>query len=75
VDALRRLIATKLEYGLGERLDRVLTARKRAGESAERGREYVAAYSEFVHYAERLHGDAVGDAGHSERQESRASHP
>jgi hypothetical protein len=74
MDALRRMIATKLEYGLAARLDRLLDARKRAGESVERGREYVAAYTEFVHYAERAH-QAVAGEPHGEARETRAGHP
>jgi hypothetical protein len=75
MDALRRLVATKLEHGLAARLDRVLAARKRAGESVERGREDVAAYTEFVHYAERVHQAVTGSAPHGEARETRAVHP
>lgn len=75
VDALRRLIATKLEHGLAARLDRVLDARKRVAESVERGREYVAAYTAFVHYAERAHAAAAGAPDHGEARETRAGHP
>ena len=74
-DALRRMIATTLEHGLATRLDRVLDARKHAGESVARGREYVAAYTEFVHYAERAHAAAAGGAAHDEAPGTRASHP
>jgi hypothetical protein len=75
VDALRRLIATTLEHGLQARLDRVLGARRHAGENVARGREYVAAYTEFLHYAERAHAAAAGGAEHGERRETRAGHP
>ena len=75
VDALRRLIATKLEHGLAVRLDRVLDARRRAAESVERGRAYVAAYTAFVHYAERAHAAAAGEPDHGEARETRAGHP
>jgi hypothetical protein len=75
VDALRRLIATTLEHGLQARLDRVLDARKHAGENVARGREYVAAYTAFLHYAERAQAAAAGGADHGERRETRTGHP
>jgi len=67
LDALRRLIATTLEQGLAQRFERVLAARPHAAESVARGREYVAAYTEFVHYAERAQAAAAGgtDQGHA----------
>jgi hypothetical protein len=33
------------------------------GQSVAHGREYVAAYVRFVHYAERLHTVAASEAG------------
>ena len=46
-------------------LDDAVEARNHAGESIERGREYVAAYVRFMHYAERLHSDALSEARHA----------
>jgi hypothetical protein len=75
LDGLRRLIVTQVEHGLALRLRRVLDARKRAGEGVDRGREYVAAYTEFVHYAERTHAAASESAGGDHVHETRAAHP
>ena len=53
-DAMVRLVAGAAEKGLRERHARAAEARKHAGESVARGREYVAAYVDLMHYAERL---------------------
>jgi hypothetical protein len=63
-DALVKLVNEEAEHGIRTRFARAAEARKRASESVERGREYVAAYVEFVHYGERLLTDAGSPAGH-----------
>jgi hypothetical protein len=69
-DDLVKLVASQVEAGLRSRFDRAASARKRATESVERGRDYVAAYVEFVHYAERLHLDATtAGASHSSHED------
>lgn len=45
----------ELEANLRDRYEHALEARAHAGESVEAGRAYVAAYVEFIHYAEHLH--------------------
>jgi hypothetical protein len=70
VDALAALVTTEAEHGIRERFARAAEARKRAGESVERGREYVAAYVDLMHYAERLHNDATTAVTHAEHEES-----
>jgi uncharacterized protein DUF6448 len=65
-EALLRLISTDVDHGLRERFARAAAARRHAKESAALGRAYVAAYVEFVHYAERLRVDASSSAGHDE---------
>jgi hypothetical protein len=45
------------------RYARVAEKKKQAGDSVAAGREYVAAYVEFVHYAERVVQAAAGPAG------------
>ena len=49
--------------GLTERFERVLAAKKHAGDSVEAGRAYVAAYVAFVHFAEQLF-DATAPGAH-----------
>jgi hypothetical protein len=63
-DALVKAVTDQAAAGLRERYQRVAEAKKHAGESVEAGRRYVAAYVEFVHYAERLYDDAARSAGH-----------
>ena len=64
VGALAALVTTKAERGIRERFMRAAEARKHAAESVERGREYVAAYVDLMHYAERLHNDATTAVTH-----------
>jgi hypothetical protein len=73
-DALVKMITETAAKGLRERFASALEKRKRADESVEAGREYVAAYVEFVHYAERLHADAAGAAGHHGEEAGEAAH-
>jgi Family of unknown function (DUF6448) len=68
VDTLATMLATEVDQGIRERFARAAEARKHAGESVERGREYVAAYVEFMHYAERLHDDATTGVTHAEHE-------
>lgn len=64
VDPLAKMLTTKVDDGLRERYARAAEARTHASESVQKGREYVAAYVAFMHYAERLHADASADAAH-----------
>jgi hypothetical protein len=65
-DALVRLVAGEVEKGLRGRHARAAEARKHAGDSVDRGREYVAAYVDLMHYAERLVQAAGTSAPHGE---------
>lgn len=64
VSGLAKDLAAAVSDGVKSRFSRALEARKRADKSVEAGREYVAAYVEFLHYVERLHADAAGPAHH-----------
>ena len=70
VDALAALVRTEADRGIRERFARAAEARKRAAESVERGREYVAAYVALAHYAQRLHADASTAATQAEHEAS-----
>jgi len=59
---LVQLLTDEVGGGLRKRFARALEKKKHADESVESGREYVEAYVEFVHYAERLYLDATGKA-------------
>jgi len=62
VDSLVAALASHLTHGIRERFRRASELREHAGEGVEAGRAYVAAYVDFVHYAERLHQAAVTPA-------------
>jgi len=66
-DRLVKELTEAVAKGLRERFAKALAARKHAG------REYVAAYVEFVHYAERLHQDA-GTAAHHHEAAAEGAH-
>jgi uncharacterized protein DUF6448 len=59
---LLRFIGGTVADGIRQRFARAAEAKKRAEESAARGREYVAAYVELTHYVERLQSDATSAA-------------
>ncbi len=64
VEPVAKLIIAEVDRGLRERYAEATRAQKHAAESIEKGRRYVAAYVEFVHYAERLRVDATSAASH-----------
>jgi hypothetical protein len=66
VDPLVKLLTAEVDEGLRHRFAEAAEARKRATESVEAGRQYVAAYVEFMHYAERLLLTASSPASHAE---------
>ena len=66
VDDLAKALSTAVADGVKARFARALGARKSADASVESGREYVAAYVEFLHYVERVHEAAGGPAHHGE---------
>ena len=55
VEALARSTAEHAAAGVRERFARVVATRRHADDSVAAGRQYVAAYVDFVHYVERLH--------------------
>jgi hypothetical protein len=75
IDPLIGMIASRAEQGLRERFARATEAKAHAGESVEKGRAFVAAYVELMHYAERLLQAATTDAGHVREGTGRASGP
>lgn len=60
VDHLVEHLTGQVAHGLKARFQAASEAQKRAGASVQAGRDFVRAYVEFVHYAERLHKDATG---------------
>lgn len=74
VDELVSLVLKDAEAGLRERFRHAVEAQRHAGESVEAGREFVAAYVELIHYAKRLHEDALTDAAHGGAPHAGAEH-
>lgn len=65
--AVAKLVAGEVEAGIRRRFAEAAERKRHAGESVEKGRAYVAAYVEYVHYVESLHQIAVGGkAGHDD---------
>lgn len=72
VEAMIKHVNAVVAAGIKERFDKTLERKKHAAESANAGREFVAAYVDFTHYVERLYNDATAQAdGHA----SHASEP
>jgi hypothetical protein len=70
VDDLAKEIAEAVSNGIKKRFAQAVEAKRHAGDSVEAGREFVEAYVEFVHYVERLHQDAAGQAAHHHEAET-----
>lgn len=64
--SLLQSLNAALTKGINERFTHALETREHAGHSVEAGREYVAAYIEFIHYVERLHQALTKPAAHHE---------
>ena len=66
VEPLVKLLTAEVDRGLRHRFAEAAEARTHAAESVEKGRRFVAAYVEFMHYAERLLASASSAAAHAE---------
>ena len=64
VDELASEISDVVLNGIKELFEKVMETKKRMNESIEAGREYVAAYVEYVHYVEGIHNIASSGAAH-----------
>jgi len=59
-DKVIKLVADEAAAGIRQRFAEVREKKRHADESVDAGREFVAAYVEYVHYAEGLHETAQG---------------
>ena len=66
VDALAKAIAAHTTEGVRQRFNRAAQTRKHAGESVQKGREYVEAYVTYIHYVEEILQVVHGKAYHAE---------
>lgn len=62
VENLVKLVADEMAKGIRQRFVHAIETKRHAEVSVEAGREFVEAYVELVHYVERLHLDAIGQA-------------
>lgn len=66
VDALADRIAQAVRNGIRVRHTRAVALRKHRDESVRDGRDFVAAYVDYVHFIEGVHGVVSGKGGHHE---------
>jgi hypothetical protein len=66
VDAFASKIGNAAEESVRRRFTRLMEARKHKDESVEAGRQYVAAYVDYVHFVEGLHNTITGGGAHQE---------
>jgi hypothetical protein len=64
VDELARELGQVAQNAVKERFGRLMNARKHKDESVAAGREYVAAYVEYVHFVETLHDTIASKGAH-----------
>lgn len=60
------MLTNALRQGIQTRLARARETRAHASDSVQAGREYVAAYVEYVHYVEGIHNAIIGQSIHQE---------
>jgi hypothetical protein len=67
-EELAGMLSKAVRAGLHSRYHRVLERRDYSSSDVKAGREYVAAYVDFIHYAERLHQAASSGHGAPEHE-------
>lgn len=72
VEKLVKQVTDEAAAGLRQRFADAKSKKAHAGHNVEAGREFVAAYVEYVHYAEGLHQAAIGPGAHSAEGEGAA---
>lgn len=74
VDKAVKLVTDEAAAGIRKRFAEAREKKEHADHNVEAGREYVAAYVEYVHYVEGLHQAAQGAGGrHAEGHEAAAA--
>jgi hypothetical protein len=63
LEKVERQVSGDVMGGLRMRFEKMNEAKKHADESVAAGRKYVAAYVDFMHYVERLHGEEAAAEG------------
>ncbi len=65
IEPLVKMLTAAAQEGLHQRFHLVLEARQYNPSDVKAGREYVAAYVEFIHFAERVHQALSAGTGHT----------
>jgi hypothetical protein len=68
------MLSNAMRQGIEKRLARVRETKQHANDSVAAGREYVAAYVEYVHYVEALHQAIMGKAAAGCAEPAAAGH-
>lgn len=74
IESAKQLLVHTVEEGLMQRFDELKAKQNYDKNDVAAGREYVAAYVQFIHYLEGVHSMAVKGADHS-TQSSEHAHP
>jgi hypothetical protein len=67
-DEVVKQVTGEVARGIRQRFAHIQEAGKHADHSVEAGRQYVAAYVQFIHYVESLHQAVSGPASHAHHQ-------
>jgi hypothetical protein len=67
-DELVKQVTAEVARGIRQRFARALETRKQAEQSLDAGRQYVAAYVEFIHFVESMHQAVTGRTSHAHRE-------
>jgi len=73
--ALVKMVTDAVASGIKERYERAYSTYQHKDDSVAAGREFVAAYVEYTHYAERLYLGASPKGAHGEHDEETEHHP
>jgi hypothetical protein len=65
VDALSAKIGNAVRGGIRKRFADMMEKKKRVNDSVKAGREYVAAYVEYVHFIEGIHNMVAKGTAHA----------
>ena len=74
VDKVVKRVTDDAATGIRQRFAEAREKKKHADESVEAGREFVAAYVEYIHYVEGLHQTAQGAGRHHEEAPAKEEH-
>ena len=74
VNKVVKLVTDAAAAGIRQRFARAREKKQHANDSVEAGREFVAAYVEYVHYVESLRETAEGEGTHHEGTPATAEH-